>query len=117
MPVQLLPRDARLHGDVEILRVEAHDAVHAGHVDADAAVDRNHVPFERRSRTERGHRTPVLRAGGDDGLHLHGRRRKHHRVGRDAGVVRFPAAMVLADGGGRGHTLADEIAQPREQRL
>ena len=47
MLVQLLARDAGLHRAVEVLGVDREDVVHAAHVDAHAAVDREHMAFER----------------------------------------------------------------------
>ena len=37
--------------------------------------------------------------------------------GATAVVMRFAAAMVVADGGAGGHAVAEQIAQPRQQRL
>ena len=54
--VELLARDARLHAAVEVLGVDLEHAVHLRQVDADAAVQRGDVAFERRADAERDHR-------------------------------------------------------------
>ena len=53
---QLQAGDAGFHRGVEILGADAQHAVHLAQVDADAAADRVHVPFERGAGAERNDR-------------------------------------------------------------
>src|SRR5207237_752402 len=60
--VELLARDARLDGGVEILGVDAEHPVHLRQVDADATLQRCDMSFERGAGAERDDRRLVLGA-------------------------------------------------------
>ena len=53
--------DAGLDGRVEIVHADAQDLVHLRQVDAHAAVEREHLPLERRPGAERDDRHAALR--------------------------------------------------------
>ena len=65
--VELLAGDAGLHAAVEVVDVDLEHAVHPRQVDADAAVERRDVAFERRADAERDHRHARRVAQPDDG--------------------------------------------------
>ena len=59
--VELLARDARLHGHRQVLGVDRQHLVHAADVDADAALHRQQMAFERGADAER--ESPARRTG------------------------------------------------------
>ena len=71
---ELLARDARLDGHVEVLDVHAQDPVHAREVDADTSVQGCDVSLERRPGAEGDHRHVPAAAHVDDRHHLLGAR-------------------------------------------
>ena len=95
--VELLARHAGLHGDGQVLGVDREHLVHARQVDADAALHREQMAFERRADAERDHRHRVLRrpAATDVG-DVVGALAEHHRLGRRRVDRRFVAAVLLA---------------------
>ena len=71
--------------------VHRQHAVHVAEVDRDAAEGRVDVAFERGAGAERDHRHAMGGADAHDVLHVFGRLREHHRVGR---LVRDPGRGV-----------------------
>jgi hypothetical protein len=115
--VQLLARDARLHGAQQVLGRDRQHPVHARDVDREAALDREQVALERGADPERDDREAVLPAGEhrlDDVL---GRLGEHHRVGRRDGERRLVAAVVLADRERGAEAVAEAGAQPFGERV
>ena len=100
--VHLLARDARLHAAVEVLGVHFEHPVHLRQVDADAAVERGDVPFERRADAERDDRHARRMAQSHDGGDLLVRVREHDDVGQRGVGQPFAVAMLLADRARRG---------------
>ena len=64
--VQVLARDPRLHGAVEILGIDLDHPVHAARIERDAAVGRVDMAFERSADAERDDRRAVLGADAHD---------------------------------------------------
>ena len=58
--VERFARDAGLHDAIGVVGVDGQHLVHARQVDADAAVRRADVTFERRARAVRDHRNAQL---------------------------------------------------------
>ena len=106
--VQLLARDARLHGNVEILRVDRDDLAHATDVDADAAGERRHMAFERGAGAKGNHRRPMPPADADDLRDLLGREGERHRVGIVWCVERLVSAVLRTYGCRRRQSLAEK---------
>ena len=111
--IELVARDAGLHGHRQVLGVDAEDALHPRQVQAHAALHRQQVAFERGSgavgdhrhamRVGQGqHRGDLVVAFGEDD-----RLRRRHVEGR------FVATMLLA----QGHRSAAAVAEARLQRL
>jgi hypothetical protein len=106
--VELEARQSGLDRNVEILRAEAHHARHAREIDRDAAMNRIDVSFERAAHAERHDRPPVLRAHLHDGGDFRRCCRKHHAVRKSRRVPRLTMAVVLADGIGHRHPIAQD---------
>ena len=111
MLVELLARDAGLHGDVEILDADAQHLVHLREVDADAAVERRHMALERGAGAEGNHRHLVLGAELDDLGDFLGRLDKYHAVRRHRRVEGLVLAVLLQDRGRGREPLAEALAQ------
>jgi hypothetical protein len=77
----LLARHARFNRDVEVVDADANDPIQVAQVDADAAVQRVDVCFERRARAERHNRHAVTCADLDDRRNLLSRPRKADHIG------------------------------------
>ena len=108
MRVERLARHAGLHHRVEILGVHGQHAVHARQVDGHPAADRQDVAFERSAGAVGNHRKLVRGAGLDHRRDLLGGQRKHHRVGRRVGEVRFVVTVMRAHRVGDRHALGAE---------
>jgi len=96
MLVERLAGDARLDHAVEILAVHDQHLVHVAEIDRHAAGRRIDMAFQRGAGAEGDDRRAVGGADAHDALHVLGRLRKHHRIGR---LVRHPGervAMLLA---------------------
>src|SRR5207247_2254937 len=107
---ELAPGDARFDRRIEIFGADAENPVHLPKIDRDAALDRVHVPLERRARAKRHDRDLIFRAELQDTGHFFGRVWETNDVGRGGNMVRLAVSMVLADGGA--------VVDPRaEQRL
>ena len=100
--IELLARHAGLHRHRQVFGVDGQHLVHAAHIDADAALHRQQMAFERRTDTKRNHRHLELRS------QLHGIRHilrafgKDHGGGRWHAEGRFVPAMLLAHHQGSG---------------
>ena len=103
--VELLAGDARLDHAVEVFGVDRQHPVHVAEIDGNAAERRVDLAFERGADAERNHRHAMGRADAHDRLHLRGRARKHHRVGR---LVPATQVVVLQ--------CCSRIARPAEKR-
>ena len=111
--VELLARDARLHAAVEVLGVDLEHAVHLRQVDADAAVERGDVAFERRADAERDHRHARRVAQPDDRGDFVVGVREHDDVGQRRVGEALAVAVLFADRA-RGHrALAVVGGEPR----
>jgi hypothetical protein len=115
--VELLARHAGLHRHRQVFGVDAQHPVHAAHVDADAALHRQQVAFERRAHTEGDHRHLVL-TGQLHGIgHVLRAFGKHHGGRwRHGGEGRFVAPVLLAHGQRGGAALAEAGLQGVDQR-
>ena len=93
--LELRPRHAGLDGRREVVGAQRDDRVHPRQVEADAAVQRDHVAFEARAGAERhdGH------AGGvrirEHGRHLLGRLREDDDVGAVRRVIREVGGVLV----------------------
>ena len=110
--VERLAGDAGLDHAIEILGVHRQHLVHVAEIDRYAAERRVDVALERGADAERYDRHTVRRADADDGLHVVGVLRKHHRVRRLVGDPGQRIAVLLA------HRLRgdDAVAERRGQR-
>ena len=116
--VELLARDAGLHGDVEVVDRQAQDRVHLAHVDADSALQRLDVALQRGARAEGHERRAVAGAYADDRRGLLGARRVHHGVGRRRRMKRLVDAVLVAHVAPGEHAVgAQQRAQVVEQLL
>ena len=116
MLVELLARDARLDGGVEIFGVDAQDIVHLRQVDAYAARQRRDVPLQRGPRAEGDHRRLMLGAKRDDRRDFLGGLREGDRIRRMRGVVGFVLPVTGADRCRGREPITKELAQGGEQR-
>jgi hypothetical protein len=105
--VELVAGDAGLDRDGQVFAVDAQHLVHPCHVDADAALDREQMAFQRRAGAERDHRHLVLVGQRHRGGHFFGAFGKHHGVWRRHLERRFVAAMLFAHRLGGRATLAE----------
>ena len=112
MLVELLARDAGLDHAVEVLRIHRQHAVHVAKIDRHAAMGRIDMALERRAGAEGNDRHAVRGADAHDVLHVIGRLREHHCVGR---LARDPGRRigVLLAHGLRGD---EPVAELRGQR-
>ncbi|MPM54588.1 hypothetical protein SDC9_101366 [bioreactor metagenome] len=115
--VELLARDAGLHGDGEVVRVDGQDLVHAAYVDADAALDGQQMAFERRARAVGNHRHLILRGQLHRVLHILRAFGKHH--GRRRGRLQrtLVAPVLLAHGQRAGILRTEARGQRIQERL
>ncbi len=72
MLVELLARDAGLDDAIEVLGMHGEHAIHVAEIEADAAMGRVDLAFERGAGAERDHRHALGRAQPHDLLHLFG---------------------------------------------
>ena len=101
MFLELLAGHAGLDRGVQIVGADAQDAVHARHVDRDAAVDRIDVAFERRAGAERHDRAAVRwRRRATMAWTASVLSGNTTACGSAAAMMRFAAAVMLADGVG-----------------
>jgi hypothetical protein len=115
--VELLARDARLHRHRQVFGVDGQHLVHAADVDADAALHRQQMPFQRRADAVGNHRHLVRGAQLDRIGHVgrafgkhHGGRRRH------GGEGRFVAPVLLAHRQRFGELRAEAAFQCVDQR-
>ena len=101
--------------DIEIRVADAQDAVHLAEIEADAAAQRVHVPFERGSRAKRHDRQLKPLADARDFRDLGGRSGEADDVGRGRGVVGLAVAVMFADGVGVRSARAEQRAQLGER--
>ncbi len=94
--VHLFASNAGLHAAVEVLRVDFQHAVHPRQVDADTAVQRRHVAFERRSDAERDHGNARGVTQPDDRRHFLVGVREHDDVGQRRVRHALAVAVLLA---------------------
>ena len=100
--VELLPRHPRLHPAVQVLGIHFNHLVHFRDIDGDAAVQRRHMPFERRARAKGDDRHLVFGANLDNLRHFLGAPGIDHGIRRHHRVMVLALAMLLAHGlGGR----------------
>lgn len=116
MLVELLTGHPGFNGGVEILGIDAHDAVHLRRVDRDAPRERRYVTFQRGAGAESDDRRCMCSAQLDDRGDFFGGVREGHSVRRMRSVVGLVFAMLGADRGGSGKTIAEKLAQFDEQR-
>jgi hypothetical protein len=109
--VQLAVREAGLDRDVHVVGTEAQHLRHARQIDRHAAADGVHVPFERTADAEGDDRRAVPHADLHDGADVFGGLGIHHGIRLSRGVPRLAMAVVVAHGGGRGHTVAQQGAK------
>ncbi len=116
--VELFARDAGLHGHGQVFSVDGQHLVHAGHVDADAALHRQQMAFQRRADTKGNHRH-IVRCGQGHRFRYIGRAfSKHHRCGRGhRGVGGLVTAMLFAHHQGGGTALTKVLLQSVQQGL
>ncbi|SPC14782.1 hypothetical protein CO2235_220015 [Cupriavidus oxalaticus] len=105
--VQLLARDAGLHGHAQVLGLHRQHAVHLRQVQADAAGHGQQVPFQRRAGAVGDQRHAVVVAQARDLGDFVGAVGEHDRIGHRRRERRFIAAMVLAHAGRGGEALAE----------
>ena len=116
--VELLAGHAGLHGHGQIFCVDTQHLVHATHVQADAALHRQQMPFQRGAHAKRNDRRFVARRQrhgicdvlGAFGIH-HGGRRWH------AGERRLVTAMLLTHHQRGGAVSAEALGQGVKQGL
>ena len=116
LAVELLARHAGLHRDRQVLGVQAHDLRHGRHVDADAALHRQQMAFQRRAGAVGDHRHRVFVGQAQHRRHLVGAFAEHHHLGRRHRVGRFVAAVLLAHRGGGGAARAEALLQRGQHR-
>ncbi len=113
--VQLQPRDPGLHGDEHVGGGHVEDAVHAGEIEADAALHREQLAFERRSGAK-GDDRHVLRGGQFHRVgHVLRTFAEHHGGRRRHVEGRFIAPMLLAHRLRGGKLRAEAAGQGVEQ--
>jgi hypothetical protein len=107
----LLARNAGLDSGVEILGIDAQDAVHLRQVYADAALQRRDMAFERSAGAKSDDRR--LRGGAepDDLGDLLGAVREGDGIGGARRVIGFVLAVLLADRGRRRQAITEALAQ------
>jgi len=111
----LLARHAGLDAAIEIVGVDLQHTIHLREIDADAAVQRGNVAFERRAHTECDHRNTRQVTQANDRRHLVVRAREYDHVGQRGVSQPLAVAVVLAHRL-RGHgALAVVAANLRDQ--
>ena len=111
----MLASDAGLNAAVEILGVDFEHAVHLRQVDADAAVERGDVPFERRANAEGNHRDTCEMTQAHDRRNLLVGVREDDDVGQRGVGKTFAVAVVLAHRVGGHGAFAEVARKPRHQ--
>ena len=114
--VDLRPRHARLDGDGEVLGVDRDHLVHARQVDADTALDREQVAFERRADAERDHRHSMAVGELDDLRDLVRALAEDDHLGRRSVDRRLVAAVLLAHRERSRAAIAEELLQRFDHR-
>ena len=105
--IELLAGDAWLHGHRQVLGVQSQDAIHARHVQADAAPDRQQVPLQRGACTVGDDRHPGRSTKPDHPGHFSLALGKHHGLRRRHVEHRLIAPMLLSHREGGGATGAE----------
>ena len=100
-----------MHRHGEVFGVDRQHLVHAAHVDADAALHRQQVAFQRRAHTKRDHRHLVLRGQLYRVGHVLCALGEHHGGGRGHFVHRLVAPMLFAHHQGGGALGAETLLQ------
>src|SRR5215469_18858677 len=113
--IELLARDTRFDRGVEVFGVDLHNAAHVGHVDANPAGQRCHMPLEGGTYAEGNDRRPVLSAQLDNRRHLVGAVGKRDRVWRVWRVIGLILAVMRADCHRGGEPIPEKLAQRRDQ--
>ena len=115
--VQRLAGHAGLDDRVEVFFVHCEHLVHLRQVDADAALDRKGVAFERSAHAVRDHRHAVPAADVHDIAYFLRGVREDHRIRRGDREVGLVLAVVLADAHGCGQPVAQQRLQFRDHAL
>ena len=115
--VELTMGDAGFDGHIEIFRAEAHDPVHARHVDRYPSMERPDVTLERGTGAKRDDRRAVPGADPHDARHVVGRLREDHDVGSVRSVVRLAVAVMIPHGGRHGHAIGQQRAEIGDERV
>ena len=110
-----LARHAGLHRHREVLGVDREHVVHAAHVDADAALHREQVAFERGAHAERNHRHAELCRQLHGVGHVLRALCEHHRRRWGHLVHRLVAPVLLAHHHGGGALRAETRLQRGEK--
>ena len=108
--VQLFARYARLDNGIKVLCVYLKDLVHAAGINADPAVDRHNMTFQRSADAIGNHRAFVFRTNAHDLRHFFGCFGKGHGVGQGGRGIGLVPAVDFADRGACGQAIAKQFA-------
>ena len=114
---QRQPANPRLHRRVQVLHAHPQHAIHLPHVDADAALERMHMPLQRSPRAKRHDRQPVPRAHLHNPAHLFRALRKTNQVRQRRRMRALAVAVMLPRHHCRRHPLAQQRAQLPQRRV
>jgi len=112
-----IARDAGLHGGGQVFGVDRQHLAHLRQVDRDAALQRQHVAFERSTGTVGNDGNAMFAAGLDDGGDFFSGVGEHHPIGQHRIVGRLIAAVMLAHRLRGRETISKQGLQGRQQRF
>ena len=108
---ELLARHAGLDAHVHVFGADFEHAVHGAHVDAQAAMQRGDVAFQRGADAERRDGQLVAHAHLHGGHDVGGGLREHHGIRRMRQVIGLVLAVALQQRLGGGQAIAEQRAQ------
>ena len=99
----------------EVLGADGEHLVHLREVDADAAFDRQHMAFQRRSDAEGDDRDALPGTAADDEGRFFRALHEHNGVGRLRAVARLVGAVLMQHGASGGESIPESLPQLGDQ--